>query len=341
MDREFTDQQIDRYARHLVLPEIGEEGQARLLDAKVLVIGAGGLGSPLLLYLAAAGVGTLGVVDDDAVDLSNLQRQVLHDTSSIGTPKVESARRRLAEVNPEISVQAHAERLTKDNALQVISAYDLVADGSDNFATRYLVNDACYLARRPLVSAAIMRFDGQLSTYKAFLREAGQPETHPCYRCLFGDQPADFKGSCADVGVLGALAGVLGTLQAVEVIKELLSGSSPTPLARSAGRKHRLSIYRPSTTAALPAAPPRQGCRSSVTLSMVVSLPILATLDWERVRCPNQSLHSLVWPKNCAGRCCFPAIRGTMLPASFGTRWSTKDPPPSSGPAASPTSSIR
>jgi adenylyltransferase/sulfurtransferase len=222
MDREFTDQQIDRYARHLVLPEIGEEGQARLLDAKVLVIGAGGLGSPLLLYLAAAGVGTLGVVDDDAVDLSNLQRQVLHDTSSIGTPKVESARRRLAEVNPEVSVQAHAERLTKDNALQVISAYDLVADGSDNFATRYLVNDACYLARRPLVSAAIMRFDGQLSTYKAFLREAGQPETHPCYRCLFGDQPADFKGSCADVGVLGALAGVLGTLQAVEVIKELL-----------------------------------------------------------------------------------------------------------------------
>lgn len=222
MDREFTDQQIDRYARHLVLPEIGEAGQARLLDAKVLVIGAGGLGSPLLLYLAAAGVGTLGVVDDDAVDLSNLQRQVLHDTSSIGTPKVESARRRLAEVNPEVSVQAHAARLTKDNALQVISAYDLVADGSDNFATRYLVNDACYLARRPLVSAAIMRFDGQLSTYKAFLREAGQPETHPCYRCLFGDQPADFKGSCADVGVLGALAGVLGTLQAVEVIKELL-----------------------------------------------------------------------------------------------------------------------
>jgi adenylyltransferase/sulfurtransferase len=331
MDREFTDQQIDRYARHLVLPEIGEEGQARLLDAKVLVIGAGGLGSPLLLYLAAAGVGTLGVVDDDAVDLSNLQRQVLHDTSSIGTPKVESARRRLAEVNPEISVQAHAERLTKDNALQVISAYDLVADGSDNFATRYLVNDACYLARRPLVSAAIMRFDGQLSTYKAFLREAGQPETHPCYRCLFGDQPADFKGSCP--------ADCCSTIRWRRAFAR--SGSSPTPLARSAGRKHRLSIYRPSTTAALPAAPPRQGCRSSVTLSMVVSLPILATLDWERVRCPNQSLHSLVWPKNCEGRCCFPAIRGTMLPASFGTRWSTKDPPPSSGPAASPTSSIR
>ncbi len=222
MDKDFTDAQIDRYARHLVLPEIGEEGQAKLLDAKVLVIGAGGLGSPLLLYLAAAGVGTLGVVDDDAVDLSNLQRQVLHDTSSVGTAKVESALARLAEVNPEVTVEAHTARLTRDNALEIIGAYDLVADGSDNFATRYLVNDACHLARRPLVSAAILRFDGQISTYKAFERAADAPEAHPCYRCLFGDQPADFKGSCADVGVLGALAGVLGTLQAVEVVKELL-----------------------------------------------------------------------------------------------------------------------
>ncbi len=222
MDKDFTDAQIDRYARHLVLPEIGEEGQAKLLGAKVLVIGAGGLGSPLLLYLAAAGVGTLGVVDDDAVDLSNLQRQVLHDTSSLGTAKVESSRRRLAEVNPEVTVEEHAVRLTRDNALEIIEAYDLVADGSDNFATRYLVNDACHLARRPLVSAAILRFDGQISTYKAFERSADAPEAHPCYRCLFGDQPADFKGSCADVGVLGALAGVLGTLQAVEVVKELL-----------------------------------------------------------------------------------------------------------------------
>ena len=221
MDIELTDEQIDRYARHLVLPEVGEEGQLKLLSSKVLVIGAGGLGSPLLLYLAAAGVGTLGVVDDDAVDLSNLQRQVLHDTSNIGLPKVESARKRLEEVNPECEVVLHPGRLERDNALELISAYDLVADGSDNFSTRYLVNDACYFAGKPLVSAAIMRFDGQLSTYKPSQRKAGEGDSHPCYRCLFGDQPEDYKGSCADVGVLGALAGAMGTLQAVEVIKEL------------------------------------------------------------------------------------------------------------------------
>ena len=214
---DFSDDQIDRYARHLVLPEIGEEGQARLLNARVLVIGAGGLGSPLLLYLAAAGIGTLGIVDDDAVDLSNLQRQVLHDTANIGMSKVESARRRLAEINPEVKVEAHAARLTPDNALDLVSRYDLVADGSDNFPTRYLANDACYLAGKTLVSAAIMRFDGQLSTYKA--HEDGE---HPCYRCLFGPQPGDPKESCADVGVLGALAGSLGALQANEVIKEVL-----------------------------------------------------------------------------------------------------------------------
>jgi adenylyltransferase/sulfurtransferase len=164
---DFTDEQIDRYARHLVLPEIGEDGQARLLDSRVLVIGAGGLGSPLLLYLAAAGVGTLGVVDDDDVDLSNLQRQVLHDSSKIGEPKVASAQARLAEINPEVRVVAHRERLTSGRAMDLIQAYDLVADGSDNFATRYVVNDACYLAKKTLVSAAIMRFDGQISTYKA------------------------------------------------------------------------------------------------------------------------------------------------------------------------------
>ena len=219
---DFTDEQIDRYARHLVLPEIGDEGQERLLHSTVLVIGAGGRGSPLLLYLAAAGVGTLGVVDDDAVDLSNLQRQVLHDTSSIGVAKVESAHRRIQEVNPEVSLRAHDGRILPENAMQTIAEYDLVADGSDNFATRYLINDACYLSGKPLVSAAIMRFDGQLSTYKAFQRGTEDPEAHPCYRCLFGDQPDDYKGSCADVGVLGALPGVMGTLQAVEVIKELL-----------------------------------------------------------------------------------------------------------------------
>ena len=219
---DFTDAQIDRYARHLVLPEIGEEGQERLLESKVLVIGAGGLGSPLLLYLAAAGVGTLGVIDDDEVDLSNLQRQILHATPDTGLPKVESAVKRLHEINPEVRVVPHKARLTRDNALEILADYDLVADGSDNFATRYLVNDACYLAKKTLVSAAIMRFDGQIATYKAHLRPPGAPEADPCYRCVFGEQPPNPKESCADVGVLGALPGTLGALQATEVIKELI-----------------------------------------------------------------------------------------------------------------------
>ncbi len=219
---DFSDAQIERYARHLVLPEIGDEGQAKLLDSSVLVIGAGGLGSPLLLYLAAAGVGRIGVVDDDAVDLTNLQRQVVHDSSNVGMAKVESAKARLAEINPEIKVETHQTRLTRETAMDLVSGYDLVADGSDNFPTRYLVNDACYLAGRTLVSAAILRFDGQLATFKAHLREAQAPEAHPCYRCLFGNQPPDTKESCADVGVLGALAGALGSLQAIEVVKELL-----------------------------------------------------------------------------------------------------------------------
>ncbi|MFQ5773366.1 MAG: ThiF family adenylyltransferase [Kiloniellaceae bacterium] len=219
---DFTDAQIDRYARHLVLPEIGEEGQARLLRARVLVVGAGGLGSPLLLYLAAAGVGTLGVVDDDAVDLSNLQRQVVHGTSNLGRDKTESAKARLAEINPEVQVRAHRARVTRETVMDLVRGYDLVADGSDNFPTRYLLNDACYLAGKTLVSAAIMRFDGQISTFKAHLRTADAPEAHPCYRCIFGAQPEDPKQSCADVGVLGALAGTLGALQASEAIKELL-----------------------------------------------------------------------------------------------------------------------
>lgn len=224
MDIDFTDAQIDRYARHLVLPEIGEAGQAKLLGSRVLVVGAGGLGSPLLLYLAAAGVGTLGVVDDDVVDLSNLQRQVLHDSAKIGVDKVESAKARLAEINPEVRVVPHRLRVTRATVEDLIADYDLVADGSDNFSTRYLINDACYLAGKTLVSAAIMRFDGQLSTYKAHLRRAGDGdgEAHPCYRCIFGSQPPEMKESCADVGVLGALAGTLGSLQANEVIKELL-----------------------------------------------------------------------------------------------------------------------
>ncbi len=215
---DLSDSQVERYARHIMLKEVGGIGQERLLGASVLVVGAGGLGSPLLLYLAAAGVGRLGVVDDDSVDLSNLQRQVLHDTASIGRPKVASAEARLRAINPDVTIEAHQARLTRANVMELVGAYDLVADGSDNFATRYLLNDACYLAGRPLVSAAMLRFDGQLSTFKAHL---GHP--HPCYRCVFREPPPPgLVPSCAEGGVLGALAGAMGSLQAVEVLKELL-----------------------------------------------------------------------------------------------------------------------
>ena len=215
---DLGENQIKRYARHILLREVGGEGQAKLLDSKVLVIGAGGLGSPVLLYLAAAGIGTIGVIDDDTVDLSNLQRQVVHTTESVGRPKVESARETIAAINPEVSFIAHNERLAADNALDLVSAYDLIADGSDNFATRFLANDACYFARRPLVSAAILRFDGQIYTFKAY-----QDRNNPCYRCLFREPPpAGQIPTCAEAGVLGAFCGMVGSLQATEVIKELL-----------------------------------------------------------------------------------------------------------------------
>jgi molybdopterin/thiamine biosynthesis adenylyltransferase len=215
---DMTEMQIRRYARHIVLAEIGGVGQARLIGAKALVIGAGGLGAPLMQYLAAAGVGTLGIIDDDTVDLSNLQRQVIHRTADIGTAKVESAARALGDINPEVRVVMHPRRLAEDNAAQIIAGYDIVADGSDNFATRYLVNDTCYRLRKTLVSAAILRFDGQISTYKAW-----QGTGHPCLRCLFPVAPSeDAVPSCAQAGVLGALAGTLGALQATEVVKEIL-----------------------------------------------------------------------------------------------------------------------
>ena len=215
---DMTEPQIRRYARHIVLAEIGGTGQARLIAARVLVVGAGGLGAPLLQYLAAAGVGTLGVVDDDTVDLSNLQRQVIHRTSDIGAAKVASAQRALLDINPEVRVQAHRERLTETNAARLIADYDIVADGSDNFATRYLLNDVCFDQRKTLVSAAILRFDGQISTYKAW-----QGAGHPCLRCIFPASPSeDAVPSCAQAGVLGALAGTLGALQATEVVKEIL-----------------------------------------------------------------------------------------------------------------------
>jgi len=215
---ELTDPQLERYARHVVLDEVGEEGQLKLLQAKVLVVGAGGLGAPLALYLAAAGIGTIGLIDDDTVDLSNLQRQVIHTTADIGRPKVDSAADGIRRINPEIQVITHQERLDAKNGASVIAGYDLIADGSDNFRTRYLLNDLCIAGKKTLVSAAMLRFDGQLSTYKAYL---GAP--HPCYRCIFADEPpADLIPRCETAGILGALAGVMGSLQATEVLKEVL-----------------------------------------------------------------------------------------------------------------------
>jgi adenylyltransferase/sulfurtransferase len=219
---EFTEQQIQRYARHILLPDIGGTGQSELLQSRVLVVGAGGLGSPVIMYLAAAGVGTIGVMDDDHVDLSNLQRQIIHTTDAIQMPKVESVRKTIAAINPEVKIEPHAIRLDAGNALDIISSYDVVADGTDNFETRFLINDACYFAKVPLVSAAILRFDGQMSTYKAFATD--QDGAHgPCYRCIFREPPPPGQiPSCAEAGVLGALCGVMGSLQATEVIKEIL-----------------------------------------------------------------------------------------------------------------------
>ncbi len=218
MTRDLDDAEFERYARHLILDEVGEEGQATLLGSSVLVVGAGGLGSPLLLYLAAAGVGRLGIVDDDTVSLSNLQRQVLHRTADIGRAKTASAGDGLRAIEPAVALDLWPERLTAENVDDLVARYDLVADGSDNFTTRYLVNDACVRASKPFVSGALLRFEGQLSTFKP---HAG-PE-HPCYRCLFPDPPE--PGSiprCEEAGILGPVAGVIGTLQATEVLKELL-----------------------------------------------------------------------------------------------------------------------
>ena len=215
----LSDEELDRYARHIVLREVGGPGQARLKAARVLVVGAGGLGSPVILYLAAAGIGTIGVVDFDEVSLSNLQRQIAHRTEDVGQPKVESAARAALALNPNVRLEPHRERITPANALELISRYDLVADGSDNFATRFLLNDACFFARKPLVSAAVTEFDGQLATYRAFDR-AG---SYPCYRCLFPEPPPlGTAPSCSETGILGAAAGVMGTLQALEILKEVL-----------------------------------------------------------------------------------------------------------------------
>ncbi|KAB1076115.1 HesA/MoeB/ThiF family protein [Methylobacterium planeticum] len=219
--------EIERYARHLVLREVGGPGQARLKAARILVIGAGGLGAPLIQYLAAAGIGTIGIADDDSVSLSNLQRQVIHTTPDLGRPKVESAADAVARLNPHVEVVAHPLRITAENADALIARYDLVADGSDNFATRYAVSDACFRARRPLVTAALGQFDGSLTTIRAHETGAdGQP--NPTYRCLFPNPPP--PGSvppCAEAGVLGALAGVMGSLMAMEVLRAVAGFGEP------------------------------------------------------------------------------------------------------------------
>jgi adenylyltransferase/sulfurtransferase len=218
---ELNDHQIERYARHILLKEVGGPGQAKLLQSRVLVIGAGGLGSPALLYLAAAGVGTLGVIDFDVVDLSNLQRQVLHQTDDVGKPKTQSAVENLKRLNPDVNVIPHQDRLTADNALSIFGGYDLIVDGSDTFETRFLVNDASFFAKKTLVSAAVGQFDAQMSTFKPHMRAA--ENAHPCYRCLFPEAPPPGTvPTCAEAGVVGALTGVMGSLQALEVVKELL-----------------------------------------------------------------------------------------------------------------------
>ena len=214
--------ELERYARHIVLREVGGPGQAKLKAARVLVVGAGGLGAPVLLYLAAAGVGTLGVVDDDTVSLSNLQRQVIFGTKDVGKPKVERAAGAVAGLNPHVSVKTHGQRLETANALDVIKDYDVIADGSDNFATRYLLSDACYFAKKPLVTAAVGTFDGSLTSIRAHEKSVtGTP--NPTYRCLFpAPPPPGTVPACAEAGILGALPGVLGSLMALEVIREIV-----------------------------------------------------------------------------------------------------------------------
>ncbi|HMJ35310.1 MAG TPA: molybdopterin-synthase adenylyltransferase MoeB [Baekduia sp.] len=218
--RTFTPEQRQRYSRHFLLPEVGVEGQQKLLDAKVLLLGAGGLGSPTALYLAAAGVGTLGIVDDDVVDVSNLQRQVIHTTDSVGTPKVDSAERAIHALNPDVHVRKYETRLDASNIVDIIKDYDIVVDGVDNFPTRYLLNDASVRLKIPVVSAAILGFEGQLSVFA--------PYDGPCYRCLFRQPPpAELAPSCGANGVLGVLPGTMGLLQATEVVKLIIGEGSP------------------------------------------------------------------------------------------------------------------
>jgi adenylyltransferase/sulfurtransferase len=212
---DFTQDQINRYSRHIILPEIGGKGQKKINDASVFMVGAGGLGSPCGYYLVAAGVGRIGIADADTVDLSNLQRQILHSTADVGRPKTESAKETMEALNPDVKVITYPERLTSANILDIIKDYDIIVDGCDNFPTRYLVNDACVFLNKPLISAAVFRFDGQLSTFI--------PHKGPCYRCLYETPPPPgLVPSCQEAGILGVLPGLLGILQATEVLKYIL-----------------------------------------------------------------------------------------------------------------------
>lgn len=212
---EFTEDQLQRYSRHIILPEVGGKGQKKILKAKVFIIGAGGLGCPVGYYLAAAGVGTIGMIDNDSVELSNLQRQIAHNTERVGMAKIDSAKATFEALNPDVKVVGLKERITKDNIKDIIRDYDIVVDGSDNFPTRYLVNDACVMLGKPLVSGAILRFEGQVTTIL--------PKEGHCYRCLFEEMPpAGLVPSCQEAGVIGAIPGVVGSLQAIEVFKIIL-----------------------------------------------------------------------------------------------------------------------
>ena len=223
-DHQFSPEQVTRYSRHFLLPEVGEEGQAKLLQAKVLMVGAGGLGSPSAYYLAAAGVGTLGIIDNDVVDLSNLQRQILHTNDRIGMPKTESAKLTIQALNPDVRVIPFQQKLTSQNIMEIIQDYDIIVDGCDNFPTRYLVNDACVLTKKPNVHGSIFQFEGQASVF--------YPGKGPCYRCLYPEPPpADMAPSCQEAGVLGVLPGLIGVIQALETIK-LILGKGDTLVGR-------------------------------------------------------------------------------------------------------------
>ncbi len=216
----LSQDQMSRYARHLTLPEVGEEGQLKLLQSKILLIGAGGLGCPTAIYLAAAGVGTLGIVDFDQVDLTNLQRQILHTEADVGRPKTDSARRAIAGINSQVRVIPHAVKISRDNVMEILKEYDIVVNGCDNFPTRYLLNDACVFTKRPMVDGSIFRFEGQVTIYS--------PGKGPCYRCLYPEPPPpDMAPSCAEGGVLGVLPGIIGSIQAVEAIKLVLGKGEP------------------------------------------------------------------------------------------------------------------